>query len=33
VDERSMAKQHIEALTGGGLDFWGRIPTIVFDRG
>jgi hypothetical protein len=32
-DGRSLAKQHTEALTGGGLDFGGRIPIVVFDRG
>jgi hypothetical protein len=33
ADERSLAKEHIEALTGGCLDFRGRIPIAVFDRG
>jgi hypothetical protein len=33
VDERSLAKQHIETLTGSGLDFGGRTPIVVFDCG
>jgi hypothetical protein len=33
ADGRSLAKQHTGALTGGGPDFGGRIPIIVFDRG
>ena len=33
ADERTLAKGHIEALTGMGLDFGGRKPLVILDRG
>ncbi|MDR0662875.1 MAG: transposase [Spirochaetaceae bacterium] len=33
VDERTLAKGHIEALSERSLDFGGRKPVMIFDRG
>ncbi|MDR1956346.1 MAG: transposase, partial [Treponema sp.] len=33
VDERRLVKEHLEALTGRGLDFGERKIIIIFDRG
>jgi hypothetical protein len=33
VDERSLAKEHPEVLTGTALDRGGRKPLVLFDRG
>jgi hypothetical protein len=33
IDERSLAKTHIEGLGGMGTDFGGRKPVIICDRG
>jgi hypothetical protein len=32
-DERSLAKEHFQALAGMGLDLGGRKPIVIFDRG
>jgi hypothetical protein len=33
VDERSLAKEHLEAMRGMGLDFGERKPIVICDRG
>ncbi|MDR2303371.1 MAG: hypothetical protein LBE10_02115 [Treponema sp.] len=33
VDGRSLAKEHLEALNGMGLDFEERKPIVICDRG
>jgi hypothetical protein len=33
VDERSLAKEHLQALCGMGLDYGERKPIVIFDRG